>query len=113
LVRHPVANFFHIPCPESVTADFAALCASQMRNIARRITPDEIEEAAQYCASQPSPEVRSEGPGPLTDAAYPCPPRGFPHRLPPAENAGSPKESQRHHDFLDGPYQRIDDTIVQ
>ena len=84
-----------------------------MRNIARRITQDEIEEAAHYCVSKPSPEVRSEGHGPLTDSAYPCPRRGFPHRLPPAENAGNPKASQRHYDFLDGPYQRIDDTIVQ
>jgi hypothetical protein len=26
-----------------------------MRNIARRMTPEEIEEAAQYYASQPTP----------------------------------------------------------
>ena len=29
--------------------------SQQMRNIARRMTPDEIEQAAQYYASQPSP----------------------------------------------------------
>ena len=34
--------------------------SEQMRNIARRMTPQEIEEAAQYYASQPSPDVRSE-----------------------------------------------------
>jgi len=34
--------------------------SEQMRNIARRMTPEEIEEAAQYYASQPSPDVRSE-----------------------------------------------------
>jgi cytochrome c553 len=33
--------------------------SQQMRNIARRLTPQEIEEAAQYYASQPSPDVRS------------------------------------------------------
>ncbi len=34
--------------------------SQQMRNIARRMTPEEIEQAAQYYASQPSPDVRSE-----------------------------------------------------
>jgi len=34
--------------------------SQQMRNIARRMTPEEIEEAAQYYASQPSPNLRSE-----------------------------------------------------
>jgi cytochrome c553 len=33
--------------------------SEQMRNIARRLTPQEIEEAAQYYASQPSPGVQS------------------------------------------------------
>jgi len=33
--------------------------SQQMRNIARQMTPDEIEEAAQYFASQPSPDVRA------------------------------------------------------
>jgi len=33
--------------------------SEQMRNVARRMTPEEIEEAAQYYASQPSPDVRS------------------------------------------------------
>jgi hypothetical protein len=32
-----------------------------MRNIARRMTPDEIEKAVQYYASQLSPDVRLEG----------------------------------------------------
>ena len=32
----------------------------QMRNVARRMTPEEIEEAAQYYASQPSPGTLSE-----------------------------------------------------
>jgi cytochrome c553 len=32
--------------------------SQQMRNIARRMTPEEIDEAAQYYASQPSPDVR-------------------------------------------------------
>ena len=35
--------------------------SEQMRNIARQMTPEEIDEAAQYYASQPSPDVRSEG----------------------------------------------------
>ena len=35
--------------------------SQQMRNIARQMTPEETEEAAQYYASQPSPDVRSEG----------------------------------------------------
>jgi cytochrome c553 len=34
--------------------------SQQMRNVARRMTPGEIEEAAQYYASQPTPDVRSE-----------------------------------------------------
>jgi cytochrome c553 len=34
--------------------------SQQMRNIARRLTPDEIQEAAEYYASQPSPGVRPE-----------------------------------------------------
>jgi cytochrome c553 len=34
--------------------------SQQMRNVARRMTPNEIEEAAQYYASQPSPDMRSE-----------------------------------------------------
>ena len=34
--------------------------SQQMRNIARRLTPGEIDEAAQYYASQPSPDVRSQ-----------------------------------------------------
>jgi cytochrome c553 len=34
--------------------------SEQMRNIARRMTPQEIDEAAQYYASQPSPDLRSE-----------------------------------------------------
>jgi hypothetical protein len=29
-----------------------------MRNIARRLTPKEIDAAAQYYASQPTPDVR-------------------------------------------------------
>jgi cytochrome c553 len=29
-----------------------------MRNIARRLTPQEIDEAAQYYASQPTPGVQ-------------------------------------------------------
>jgi cytochrome c553 len=33
--------------------------SEQMRNVARRMTAEEIEEAAQYYASQPSPDVRS------------------------------------------------------
>ena len=32
--------------------------SQQMRNIARRMTPEEIAEAAEYYASQPSPDVR-------------------------------------------------------
>jgi cytochrome c553 len=32
--------------------------SEQMRNVARRMTPEEIEEAAQYYASQPLPDVR-------------------------------------------------------
>jgi cytochrome c553 len=32
--------------------------SEQMRNVARRMTPGEIEEASQYYASQPSPDVR-------------------------------------------------------
>jgi cytochrome c553 len=32
--------------------------SEQMRNIARRMTPEEIDEAAQYYASQPTPDVR-------------------------------------------------------
>ncbi len=32
--------------------------SEQMRNVARRMTPEEIEEAAEYFASQPSPSVR-------------------------------------------------------
>jgi cytochrome c553 len=31
--------------------------SQQMRNIARRMTPEEIQEAAEYYASQPTPEV--------------------------------------------------------
>ena len=34
--------------------------SQQMRNIARRMTPEEIETAAQYYASQRSPDWRSE-----------------------------------------------------
>jgi cytochrome c553 len=34
--------------------------SEQMRNVARQMTQNEIEEAAQYYASQPSPDVRSE-----------------------------------------------------
>ena len=34
--------------------------SEQMRNIARRMTPEEIDEAVQYYASQPSPDRRSE-----------------------------------------------------
>jgi len=34
--------------------------SEQMRNVARRMTPEEIAEAAQYYASQPSPDVRPE-----------------------------------------------------
>jgi cytochrome c553 len=34
--------------------------SEQMRNVARRMTPGEIEEAAQYYASQPSLDVRAE-----------------------------------------------------
>jgi cytochrome c553 len=34
--------------------------SQQMRNIARRMTPEEIGEAARYYASQPSPDMRSE-----------------------------------------------------
>jgi cytochrome c553 len=33
--------------------------SEQMRNVGRRMTPGEIEEAAQYYASQPSPDMRS------------------------------------------------------
>jgi cytochrome c553 len=36
--------------------------SEQMRNVAWQMTRDEIEEAAQYYASQPSPDVRSEAP---------------------------------------------------
>jgi cytochrome c553 len=36
--------------------------SEQMRNIARRMTPEEIEAAAQYYASQPTPDVRSASP---------------------------------------------------
>jgi cytochrome c553 len=36
--------------------------SEQMRNVARRMTPEEIEEAARYFASQPSPDVRSASP---------------------------------------------------
>lgn len=32
--------------------------SQQMRNIARRMTPEEIQEAAEYYAAQPSPDVR-------------------------------------------------------
>ena len=32
--------------------------SEQMRNVARRMTPEEIAEAAEYYASQPSPDVR-------------------------------------------------------
>jgi cytochrome c553 len=34
--------------------------SQQMRNIARRLTPQEIDEAAQYYASQPTPGVQPE-----------------------------------------------------
>ena len=34
--------------------------SEQMRNVARRMTPEEVDEAAQYYASQPSPDVRPE-----------------------------------------------------
>jgi cytochrome c553 len=36
--------------------------SEQMRNIARRLTPEEIDEAAQYYASQPTPDVRPASP---------------------------------------------------
>ena len=34
--------------------------SEQMRNIARRMTPEEMDEAAQYYASQPTPDVRPQ-----------------------------------------------------
>ena len=36
--------------------------SEQMRNVARRMTPEEIAEAAQYYASQPSSDIRSASP---------------------------------------------------